>query len=332
MTDQVRDALQDALGGDYAIDREISGGGMSRVFVATETALGRKVVIKVLPGEMAGHVSAGRFKREIALAAHLQHPHIVPLLTAGEVGTLPYFTMPFIRGESLRARLAKEGELPVADAVRILREVASALEYAHEAGVVHRDIKPDNVLLSGGSAMVTDFGVAKALTASATEGEGQITSLGVAIGTPVYMAPEQASADPTVDHRADVYALGVLAYEVLTGAPPFAGRSAAALLAAHVTEAPEPASKRRAFDSAGARCSRDALSGEAARRSATERGRGRSGARSGYNARRWKCARELRLRREPALGGRTLGFARRRDGGGRRGLGLRMAAPAPRIG
>jgi TolB-like protein/tetratricopeptide (TPR) repeat protein/tRNA A-37 threonylcarbamoyl transferase component Bud32 len=245
VTDEVRSALRDALGGTYVLERELTGGGMSRVFLATETALGRKVVVKVLPREMSGQLSVGRFKREIALAAQLQHPHIVPLLTAGEVGDLPYFTMPFIKGESLRARLVKEGELPVAEAVRILREVASALDYAHEADVVHRDIKPDNVLLSGGSAMVTDFGVAKALSASATQGGGQITSLGVAIGTPAYMAPEQASADPMVDHRADVYAWGVLAYEVLTGNPPFAGRSAAALLAAHVTEAPEPVTRRR---------------------------------------------------------------------------------------
>jgi len=245
VTDDVRSALQEALGSTYAIERELTGGGMSRVFLATETALNRQVVVKVLPSEMAGQVSVGRFKREIALAAQLQHPHIVPLLTAGEVGDLPYFTMPFIKGESLRVRLAKEGELPVNEAVRLLREVASALEFAHAADVVHRDIKPDNILLSGGSAMVTDFGVAKAVSASATQGEGQITSLGVAIGTPAYMAPEQASADPMLDHRADVYAWGVLAYEVLTGSPPFVGRPAAALLAAHATEAPEPVTKRR---------------------------------------------------------------------------------------
>jgi len=245
VTDDVRSALQETLGSAYTIERELTGGGMSRVFLATEKALERQVVVKVLPSEMAGQVSAGRFKREIAFAARLQHPHIVPLLTAGEVGDLPYFTMPFIKGESLRARLAKEGELPVSEALRLLREVASALEYAHASDVVHRDIKPDNVLLSGGSAMVTDFGVAKAVSASTTQGEGQITSVGVAIGTPAYMAPEQASADPLLDHRADVYAWGVLAYEVLTGSPPFLGRPAAALLAAHATEAPEPVTKRR---------------------------------------------------------------------------------------
>src|SRR5438045_422572 len=218
---------------------------MARVFVAQETALDRKVVIKVLPPETAAQVSLERFKREILLAAKLQHPHIVPLLTAGEANGLPYFTMPFVDGESLRVRLARHGELPVNHAIRMLREIASALAYAHEHGIVHRDLKPDNVLLSGGSAMVTDFGVAKALSASSTAAHGGLTSLGVALGTPAYMSPEQASADPNVDHRADIYSLGVLAYELLTGQPPFAGRTPQNLLAAHVTEAPEAINKRR---------------------------------------------------------------------------------------
>src|SRR5256885_1827140 len=219
---------------------------MARVFVAEETALDRKVVIKVLPPEAAAQVSLERFKREILLAAKLQHPHIVPLLTAGESNGLPYFTMPFVDGESLRIRLARHGELPVNQAIRMLREIASALAYAHEHGIVHRDIKPDNVLLSGGSAMVTDFGVAKALSASSNAEHGGITSLGVALGTPAYMSPEQASADPSVAHRADIYSFGVLAYELLTGQPPFAGRTPQNLLAAHVTEAPEAINRRRA--------------------------------------------------------------------------------------
>ena len=219
---------------------------MSRVFVAEETALHRKVVIKVLPREAAAQVSLERFKREILLAAKLQHPHIVPLLTAGESNGLPYFTMPFVDGESLRVRLARHGELPVNHAIRMLREIASALAYAHEHGIVHRDIKPDNVLLSGGSAMVTDFGVAKALSASSHAEHGGLTSLGVALGTPAYMAPEQASADPSVDHRADIYSFGVLAYELLTGQPPFAGRTPQHVLAAHVAEAPEAITRRRA--------------------------------------------------------------------------------------
>src|SRR5579863_9614083 len=217
--DTVRERLQATLGTAYSLDRELGGGGMSRVFVATETALGRTVVIKVLSPDLAEALNAERFRREIQLAARLQHPHIVPLLTAGESGGLPYFTMPFIQGESLRERLESRGELPVTDAVRVLREVASALAYAHANGVVHRDIKPDNVLISGGAAMVTDFGVAKAISAATLpqRSGGQLTGLGIALGTPAYMAPEQAAADPTADARADLYSLGAMAYELLTG-------------------------------------------------------------------------------------------------------------------
>jgi serine/threonine-protein kinase len=241
----LRDQLQLTLGDGYTLERELGGGGMSRVFVAVEKSLGRQVVVKVLPTDMMGQVSIERFKREIMLAARLQHPHIVPLLSAGDSDGLPYFTMPFVEGESLRTRLARHGELPVSDAIRILREIAAALAYAHERGVVHRDIKPDNVLLSGGSAMVTDFGVAKALSASSNADHGGMTSLGVALGTPAYMAPEQATADPAIDHRADVYAFGVLAYELLTSQPPFVGRTPQNLLAAHVSEPPEAIGRRR---------------------------------------------------------------------------------------
>ena len=246
MSSSLQDQLQTALGQAYILERELGGGGMSRVFLSLETALGRKVVVKVLLPELAAGVNVDRFRREIQLAAQLQHPHIVPLLSAGEAEGLPYFIMPFVMGESLRARMAREGELPVSETVRILRDIVSALAYAHARGVVHRDVKPDNVLLSGGVAVVTDFGVAKAVSASTDiEGAGGLTSLGVALGTPMYMAPEQASASPQIDHRADLYALGVLTYEMLTGQPPFSGRSPQAVLAAHVVEEPTPVERRR---------------------------------------------------------------------------------------
>jgi serine/threonine protein kinase len=242
---ELQEQLQNALGKVYILDRELGGGGMSRVFVAHETALGRKVVVKVLLPELAAGVNIERFRREIQLAAQLQHPHIVPLLAAGEAEGLPYFIMPFVTGESLRARVTRQGELPIGETVRILRDVVSALAYAHGYGVVHRDVKPDNVLLSGGVAVVTDFGVAKAVTASSDSGATGLTSLGVALGTPAYMAPEQATANPQTDHRADIYSLGAMAYELLTGMPPFAGRPPQAVLAAHVIEDPEPVERRR---------------------------------------------------------------------------------------
>ncbi len=219
---------------------------MSRVFLAQEVRLGRQVVVKVLPPEMAAGVSAERFEREIRLAAALQHPHIVPLLTAGSQGDLLYYVMPHITGESLRARIAHERELPVGDTVRILRDVCDALAYAHGHGIVHRDVKPDNVLLSGKHALVTDFGVAKAVSSSTGTGGGTLTSLGMALGTPAYMAPEQAAGDPNVDHRADVYAVGALGYELLAGRPPFSGLSPQGMLAAQVTATPDPVTQHRA--------------------------------------------------------------------------------------
>ncbi|MDQ6888081.1 MAG: serine/threonine protein kinase [Gemmatimonadota bacterium] len=235
--------LHEAIGGSYDVQRELGGGGMSRVFVAQERALGRKVVIKVLPPELSSEMSAERFRREIQLAARLQHPHLVPLHSAGDAKGLLYYTMPYVEGETLRARLAREGAIPAADAERVLREVLDALDYAHGQGVVHRDIKPENILLSGRHALVADFGVAKALVAATEVGAG--TTAGMALGTPTYMSPEQAAGDSTTDYRADIYAVGVVAYEMLTGQPPFVGRSARALLAAHATETPEPVSKRR---------------------------------------------------------------------------------------
>ena len=247
----VREQLQTAMGGTYTVERELGGAGMSRVFVAEDARLGRRVVVKVLHPDLAAGINAARFEREVRLTARLQHPHIVPVHTAGEIGGLPYYTMPLVEGESLRARLAREGALPIAGAVRLLHELADALCYAHGHGVVHRDLKPENVLLSGGHAMVADFGVAKAL-ASATQGGAETpeatvtgTRSGGAVGTPAYMAPEQALGEAGVDHRADLYALGVIAYELLTGAHPFAGRSAPAVVAAHLTEMPAPLAVRR---------------------------------------------------------------------------------------
>lgn len=241
VTSALQDQLQATLGANYSLERELVGGGMSRVFMATETSLGRKVVVKVLSPELAEGVSVERFKREIQLAAQLQHPHIVPVHAAGETSGLPFYTMPFVEGHSLRVRITNAGPLPITEAIGVLRDVAKALAYAHERGVVHRDIKPDNVLLSGGSAVVTDFGVAKALSASKTAAPATtLTQIGTSLGTPAYMAPEQVAADPGANHRADIYAFGVMAYEMLAGQPPFVGRTPQKLLAAQMTERPEP--------------------------------------------------------------------------------------------
>ncbi len=250
---EIPDHLQQALGTAYTIERELGGGGMSRVFLADEAALGRKVVVKVLRPELAGDLSAERFKREVRLAARLQHPHIVPLLAAGSLDSgLLYYTMPLVEGSTLRGRLEHEGALPIADVVRIVSDVASALAYAHRAGVAHRDIKPENILLSDGGAVVTDFGIAKAISAARTtlsdsdaRSSATLTAAGTSLGTPAYMAPEQVAGDAT-DHRADLYAIGVIAYEMLCGHAPFEGRNAQQLMAAHATQSPEPLVKRRA--------------------------------------------------------------------------------------
>jgi serine/threonine-protein kinase len=240
--------LQAHFADRYDVERELGGGGMSRVFVARDLKLDRRVVIKLLPPHVTATISVERFKREIMLAAGLQHPNIVPVLNAGEFGDLPYFVMPFIEGESIRTRMAR-GPLSVRETVTVLKDVVRALSFAHNRGIIHRDIKPDNVLLSAGAAVVTDFGVAKAITASRQAGARSaaptITGMGTSLGTPAYMAPEQAAADPALDHRADLYALGVVAYELLTGAPPFHGRTPQALLAAQLSEAPKPLRTRR---------------------------------------------------------------------------------------
>jgi serine/threonine-protein kinase len=234
----VRDSLERVLGAGFRLGREL-GGGMSRVFLATDLALDRQVVVKVLSAEESVGVSGARFRREIQLVAKLQHPHIVPILSAGDADGALYYIMPFLPGESLRARLTRDGPLKIAEALGIVRETLDALAFAHAHGVIHRDIKPENILLGGGHAVVADFGVSKALQEA-----GALTSAGMALGTPTYMAPEQATADPSADHRADLYAVAVVAYEMLTGAPPFAG-TPSQLITAHLTSAPLPIKQRR---------------------------------------------------------------------------------------
>jgi TolB-like protein/Flp pilus assembly protein TadD len=235
--------LQAALGDTYRIEKELGGGGMSRLFLATEASLHRQVVIKLLPPEFASEVSAARFKQEIELAAHLQHPNILPVLTAGAKDDLLFYVMPFVSEDSLRHRLTREGKLPVSDAVRIMYEVADALAHAHAEGVIHRDIKPENILLEGGHAVLTDFGVARALAESRSG--GRLTDTGLALGTPGYMSPEQAAGERNIDARADVYALAVVGYEMLAGVPPFAGPTAQAVIAAHLTATPKPVADMR---------------------------------------------------------------------------------------
>ena len=238
--------LQQSLGSAYTIDRELGGGGMSRVFLATENRLNRKVVVKVLSPELAKSVSAERFEREIQLAAQLQQANIVPLLATGETDGLPYFTMPFVEGESLRARIAENHKFTINECVSIMRDVARALSYAHAAGVVHRDIKPDNILLSHGAAVVTDFGIAKAVSdARRDTGASSLTQTGTSLGSPAYMAPEQVAGDPNVDHRADIYAFGCMGYELVAGEPPFNGETPQRVLAAHLTQKPFPVASKR---------------------------------------------------------------------------------------
>ena len=235
----LRKRLQETLGDTYFIDRELGTPGMSRVFLAQEMALQRTVVVKVLPPDLAASVNLKRFNREIRLEAKLQHPHIVPVLTAGVAGGLSYYVMPFIQGETLGERLDRMGELSIPETVRILCDILSALAHAHKQGVVHRDIKPDNILLTEDHAVVADFGIAKALS-SATDPGSSLTSGGIALGTPAYMSPEQASGDPSTDHRADIYSVGAMAYQMLTGSPVFTGRSPQAIFAAHAIQRPQP--------------------------------------------------------------------------------------------
>ena len=229
----ILERLKAKLSDRYSIERELGQGGMATVFLATDVRHEREVAIKVLHPELSASIGGERFEREIKLAARLQHPHILGLYDSGETDNLLYYVMPFVKGESLRDRLDREGQLPIDDAVQIALEVADALGHAHTQGIVHRDIKPENILLSGGHALVADFGIARAATEA---GGHKLTQTGIAVGTPVYMAPEQAVGDP-VGPTTDLYSLGCVLYEMLAGEPPFLAKSAQALMARHAMEA-----------------------------------------------------------------------------------------------
>jgi serine/threonine-protein kinase len=232
------------LAGRYRLERELGSGGMATVYLAQDLAHERQVAVKVMKPQVAVLVGIERFINEIRTTARLKHPHVLPLFDSGAVGNAPFYVMPYIDGETLRARMRREGAMPVSDVVPILREVADALAYAHGLGIVHRDVKPDNVLLADRHVFLADFGIARAL-----EGAGSMdhtmTGTAVIVGTPTYLAPEQAAGRSLIDHRADVYAFGVMAYEMLTGAPPFTGDTGPVIMAAHLTATPEPLASRR---------------------------------------------------------------------------------------
>ena len=229
--------LQVALAGRYTIERELGRGGMALVYLARDSKHGRPVALKVLRPELAAALGAERFLREIEIAAQLTHPHILPLHDSGKADDFLYYVMPYVEGESLRTRLNQEKQLPVDDALQVAREVADALSYAHSHNVVHRDVKPENILFEAGHAVVSDFGIARAITAAGTH---KLTETGTAVGTPAYMSPEQASGEGPIDGRSDTYALGCLLYEMLAGEPPFTGPSPQAVLARHTLDPPPP--------------------------------------------------------------------------------------------
>jgi serine/threonine protein kinase/tetratricopeptide (TPR) repeat protein len=224
------DRLRNAIADRYEIERELGHGAMATVYLAKDLKHNREVAVKVLLADVGFALGPERFRREIDLASHLSHPHILPIYDSGEADGELYYVMPFVAGESLRARLNRERQLPVDEALRITCEVASALDHSHRRGIIHRDIKPENILLEDGQAMVADFGIARAVDAV---GEGKLTSTGVSLGTPTYMSPEQGMADPGLDGRSDIYSLGCVLYEMLAGQPPFTGRTTQALIARH---------------------------------------------------------------------------------------------------
>jgi len=229
--------LRTVLAERYAIERELGRGGMATVYVAKDLNHGRLVAIKVLRPDLAESLGPGRFLREIRIASRLAHPNILPLYDSGTADGLLFYVMPYIPGESLRERIAREGQLPVEDALRIAREVAEALGYAHEEDIIHRDIKPGNILLEADHAVIADFGLARAINVAAVD---DLSSAGLAVGTPGYMSPEQCSGGELVDGRSDVYSLGCVLYEMLAGEPPFTGPSAQAIAAKHLQLPPPP--------------------------------------------------------------------------------------------
>jgi serine/threonine-protein kinase len=235
------DRLQEALAGHYTIERELGHGGMATVYLAEDVKHRRPVALKVLHPQLAAGLGTERFLGEIQIAARLTHPHILPLHDSGEANGLPYYVMPYVEGESLRGRLVREPQLPIEEALRITREVADALEYAHHRNIVHRDIKPENILFQTGHAVVSDFGIARAINVA---GKGRMTGTGIAVGTPGYMSPEQAGGVDELDGRSDVYSLGCVLFEMLAGGPPFTGWSAQAILARQVLE---PVPRLRTF-------------------------------------------------------------------------------------
>ena len=230
---ELLERLRNAVGDRYSVERELGRGGMATVFAALDRKHQRQVAIKVLTPELAAQIGPDRFLREIEIAAGLRHPHILPLFDSGNANGLLYYVMPLVEGESLRDRLTRERQLPVLDAVRIADQVASALAYAHSRGVIHRDIKPENILLESGQAVVADFGIARAVDAAG----GRLTETGMAVGTPAYMSPEQALGEGSIDARSDIYALGIVTYEMLAGDPPFTGPTAQAIVSRRLTEA-----------------------------------------------------------------------------------------------
>src|SRR6476619_3824675 len=234
--------LIEALADRYKLERELGAGGMATVYLAHDVKHDRSVAVKVLRPELAAVIGADRFLAEIKTTAALQHPHILPLFDSGQADGFLFYVMPLIQGESLRDRLRREHQLPVDESVRLAKEIGSALDYAHRHGVIHRDIKPENILLHDGSALVADFGIALAVTSA---GGNRMTETGMSLGTPHYMSPEQAMGEREITARADVYALGCVTYEMLTGDPPFIGSTAQAIIAKVMTEKPAGIRRQR---------------------------------------------------------------------------------------